>query len=248
MSDYWIDSPDNPFNQMSWTRGGGGYDNGLTAESNERRADAMQGAGAAALPHFATMGVAQAVLKPGSLAVVGDNVVRTSGARRTGSKGGSGPGSASSATTPGGANSPSPKGAGGKGAGSRLVVSNPDEAGATYDRQQIGGENVDLDLRFPAVEDWWEPWFGEPGEWVGGIVNGVMAVEHNTPKYLEDNFTVQPGSAADWAISGGPQRALDWLKNTPITSSRAVSEGFTSGMGYDEWATMQTFAPDPEGW
>lgn len=76
MSGYWIDSPDNPFNQMSWTRGGGGYDNDQTRESNERRASAMSGAGASALPHFATGAIAQAAV-PNGYAVVGDHVVQT---------------------------------------------------------------------------------------------------------------------------------------------------------------------------
>lgn len=119
MGGYWIDSPDNPFNQMSWTRGGGGYDNSSTHESNDRRAHAMEGAGASALPHFATVGAAASALVGGQYAVVGDNVIRTSGpgsasAHSGSGGGGSGAGSAGVTT-----------GSGGSGAGSRLVIAAP---------------------------------------------------------------------------------------------------------------------------
>lgn len=128
MGGYWIDSPDNPFNQMSWTRGGGGYDNDQTRESNDRRASAMQGAGASALPHFATVGVARALNRTG-MSVVGDNVIAfqkqapaTSGAGASGvrtaapGEAGSGPGVAN-ASTDGRA------GRGGAGSGSQLRIS-----------------------------------------------------------------------------------------------------------------------------
>lgn len=128
MSGYWIDSPDNPFNRMKWTRGGGGYDNEQTRESNDRRASAMEGAGASALPHFATVGVARA-LSPTGMSVVGDNVIAfqrqapaTSGAGSSGARtaapgqAGSGPGVAN-ASTDGRA------GRGGAGSGSQLRIS-----------------------------------------------------------------------------------------------------------------------------
>ncbi len=127
MSGYWIDDPDNPFNRMSYTRGGGGYDNRETRESNDRRASAMMGAGASALPHYANIDVAIKASPGLSYAVVGDYVVRTDGRNRDSggeSRGaGSGPGVAVAATGAGG------RGTGGRGAGSQLVLSGPYKPG-----------------------------------------------------------------------------------------------------------------------
>lgn len=152
MSDYWIDSPDNPFNQMDYTRGGGGYDNRQTHESNDRRAEAMQGAGAAALPHFANVGVAQAYYPGKGLAVVDGNVIRTTGpgapsANTVGGVGGAGAGSAGVASS---------SRAGGKGAGSRLVIGGPltPTMNANVTEMMVGG-------------DWWKsnPWFSDAEEY-----------------------------------------------------------------------------------
>lgn len=122
MGGYWIDSPDNPFNQMSYTRRGGGYDNRDTHESNDRRAHAMQGSGAGALPHFATAEIAQAYYPGKGYAVVDDRVIRTTGpgaasASTQGGSGGSGAGSGRVTT-----NGPA---SGGAGAGSRLTLGMP---------------------------------------------------------------------------------------------------------------------------
>lgn len=83
MGGYWIHSPDNPFNQMDYTRGGGGRDNDQTRESNERRASAMQGAGPGAWARFADMGVAAKHMKDGDYAIVGDRVVKRDESRPT---------------------------------------------------------------------------------------------------------------------------------------------------------------------
>lgn len=101
MGGYWHDSPDNPFNQMSWTRGGGGYDNAQTRESNERRASAMPSGSVDALPRFANTQVAASIMSEngGGDAVVGDYIVRVGGGPASGktatgpSGGGAGPGS-----------------------------------------------------------------------------------------------------------------------------------------------------------
>lgn len=116
MAGYWKDAEENPFNMMSWTRGGGGYNNSLTSESNERRASASLNP-VDQLPRFATMGVAQAALPAKTLAVVGDNVIRTSG-----------PGSATSRTASGdagtgpGVEQASTGKSGGAGSGSKFVI------------------------------------------------------------------------------------------------------------------------------
>lgn len=178
MGGYWIDSPENPFNQMSWTRGGGGYDNEQTRESNDRRASAMQGAGASALPHFATVGVARA-LNPTGMSVVGDNVIAfqkqapaTSGAgspsaSTNGGNGGTGPGSAGAAT-PGVRTS---------GAGSRLVItSGPLKPALETDITEVmvGGPWLKPNPYFSDGQTWGDR-YGEFGEWVGGAV--VMAAD-----------------------------------------------------------------------
>lgn len=76
MGGYWHESPDNPFNQMSYTRGGGGQNNDQTRESNERRAAAMPSGSVQALPRFANRNVAAEVLKAGEMAVVGERIVK----------------------------------------------------------------------------------------------------------------------------------------------------------------------------
>lgn len=174
MGGYWIDSPDNPFNQMSYTRGGGGYDNRDTHESNDRRSHAMEGAGAAALPHFANAGVAQAYYPGKGLAVVDGNVIRTtgpgsSGQSTLGGSGGSGAGSAGVST-----------GGGGKGAGSRLVLSGSPPLKVGYSDEAtgifMGGDWWQSNPWWSDVEAWGQR-YGEPGEWLGGAVTlGADAV------------------------------------------------------------------------
>lgn len=126
MSGYWIDDPANPFNQMSYTRGGGGYDNSSTHESNAAREFAMQGSGYNALPRYADAATAQSVLPPGSLAVVGNTVVKTTAQVK--SQVGTGPGAPGAATaganTNGGARAPS------RGAGTQLAIATPQNRGA----------------------------------------------------------------------------------------------------------------------
>jgi len=76
MSDYWAYSPDNPFNQMDYTRGGGGGNNSATAESNERRANAFHEGAVQGLPRFASVGVALGAIKTGEMAVVNDRLIK----------------------------------------------------------------------------------------------------------------------------------------------------------------------------
>lgn len=68
MSDggYWVNSPENPFNQMDYTRGGGGYDNAATTESNANRAFAMSGSGNS-MPRYANKTEAQKALDNGNV-------------------------------------------------------------------------------------------------------------------------------------------------------------------------------------
>lgn len=113
----WFDAPENPFNQMDYTRGGGGEDNRNTRHSNARRAHGMTGVDA--LPRFASPGVAQAAIPGRGYAVVDGNIIRTTGPGAPGASsnggGGAGPGNA-------GVTNARPRTAG---AGSQLVISVP---------------------------------------------------------------------------------------------------------------------------
>lgn len=87
MSDYWVDSPDNPFNRMDYTRGGGGNDNSDTEQSNRLRAFAMQGSGAGALPRFNSGTEAQKAADRGALPQFESIAAATVFARRYGVSG-----------------------------------------------------------------------------------------------------------------------------------------------------------------
>lgn len=242
MGGYWIDDPNNPFNQMSHTRGGGGYDNSSTQESNDARAFAMQGAGASALPHFASAGVAAAV-NPGGLSVVDGNVIRTTGPGAAGygtAAGAGGRGSGSLTVATGG------PGSGGSGPGARSVLSGGARLPGLPDQRQIRVGELLLfpDERFPDVEEWWEPRYGEPGELVGGIVNmsadGIKNADAAVLQAFADAIIVKPGGIADtvvnwagWSI--GPRGFVDHAVNTAIYGAaeldRLRSEGLPVGGG-----------------
>lgn len=70
MSDggYWVNSPENPFNQMDYTRGGGGYDNASTTQSNANRAFAMAGSGNS-MPRYANSAEAHKAVRNGNVPV-----------------------------------------------------------------------------------------------------------------------------------------------------------------------------------
>lgn len=233
MSDggYWIDSPDNPFNQMSYTRGGGGYDNSSTQASNDARAFAMQGAGASALPHFATAGVAQKVLPPGSLAVVGDNVVKTTGpgsssASTKGGSGGAGAGSSGAASVA--------SGGGGKGAGSQLVIAAPGGGKKMAPAKSLSGGDGP---RYLDMGTW--PVFG-PLTWEVGP--GFVDAQDVEDIYGDDIFS-WPALAAkslhDAAINA--QRMSDAAVGQVSTFTRSVVDG------YQSWPVATPFddVPDP---
>lgn len=91
-----------------------------------------------------------------------------------------------------------PASAAGGGAGQRVVVS-----GAPLTTKVKGdatggwaGLNVLPNPWFSDVENWWEPRFGEPGEWLGGIVN----------------------IGADGVFNAG--RALDWATGSNTVAGR----------------------------
>lgn len=124
MSGSWFDAPENPFNQMSWTRGGGGYDNAATRESNARREHAMPSDSSDSLPRYANR--SEAAKQGPGLAVVGDDIVFTPPPKQ----GGSGAGSPGASTNGGGGAGPGNAGVANAkprtaGAGSRLVISAP---------------------------------------------------------------------------------------------------------------------------
>lgn len=197
MSGSWFDAPENPFNQMNYTRGGGGYNNRDTAHSNARRAHAMEGAGASALPHFRDTKTAQAALVGRQLAVVGgDTVVRTTGSGATGAStkggsGGSGPGSAGAAA-----------GSGGRGAGSKLALSAPPLTMAAKDSGTeifTGGDWWKSNPWWSDTEEW-EARYGEPGDWLGGVVvagadtffNVARGIDHVTGSRMVTERTDVP--------------------------------------------------------
>lgn len=120
MSDYWFRSSDNPLNNMDYTRGGGGYDNDQTRESNDRRADAMPQGSLGAIPRYAsTMAAASQMDGPGlafidgQLGYVGQSVTGPGTSRQTtgGVAPSAGPGSAGASNAQ---NPPAVPGAGAK--------------------------------------------------------------------------------------------------------------------------------------
>ncbi|KKB09523.1 hypothetical protein [Devosia chinhatensis] len=173
MSGYWIDDDANPFNQMSWTRGGGGYDNSGTHKSNELRSEAMEGAGAAALPHFANAGVAAASTPGLSYVVVGDNVLRVDGRNAPGSGPGVGQAATGSGDTSGpGAGAVASTSARTSGAGSSLVINS---GGLKTTDLFVGGRKLAKDEGTSDGGDFEDRW----GEWGGAIAGiGVMLSDH----------------------------------------------------------------------
>lgn len=229
MSGYWIDSPDNPFNQMSYTRGGGGYDNSSTHESNAARDFAMQGSGTGALPRYADTQTAQSVLPAGSLAVVGDYVIKTTA--QTPAQVGSGAGAGTAAT--GGAHT---SGAGAeavvndpqaktKGAGSRLTITagaplkvktKPENTGI-----HVGGLDWQPNPWWSDTEEW-EARYGEPGDWAGGLVVFGADVVWNAARLADAVIT---------PTNPSPKREAQPMHNN----------GWVS---YDEGASWEFFAKD----
>jgi len=106
--------------------------------------------------------------------------------------------------------------AGGSGAGSRLVVSGGDAPlKATMKDTATGGYagvQIHPNRWFSDVQEFWEPRYGEPGEWLGGIVNIGADGWHNsdakrggplrTEKITEDVFNA-PAVMGGWARTIG---------------------------------------------
>lgn len=180
---YWIDSDDNPFNQMDYTRGGGGDNNRDTRHSNDRRAFSMEGAGASALPHFRDRATANAALVGKQFAVVGgDDVIRTTGpgsssSKTKGGSAGSGSGASGVATGPR---------AGGSGAGSSLAISGPLEVGIKDSATGIltGGGWWHSNPWWSDTEEW-EARYGEPGDWLGGVVVAGADLAFNVARGID---------------------------------------------------------------
>lgn len=140
------------------------------------------------------------------------NGVGTAGPGNVGAatgRAGTGPG-VPGATTSRSSNLPSPFG-GGPG-GPRATA---------FQTQQVGGLTLLIDQSFPNVEDFWEPRYGEPGEFVGGIVNiaaDVVANDRagNIDRWAADairqSITVHPGGVADHVV-----RFTDNFYNGPAT-------------------------------
>lgn len=193
---------------MQWTRGGGGGDNAATRESNERRAEAMTGL--AALPRYDSVQSAVAQMSgpgfayvDGQLGLVTPSVAGPSSGQQASSgntPSTAGPGAGGVEDTP---NVPGPGGR------ARATVG----AGSIGQGVQLGDFYLFPDERFPNVEDFWEPRYGEPGELVGGIVNmtvDAIGPQGNLERWLQEEAAkavkVEPGSIADhvitWAQSG----------------------------------------------
>lgn len=225
MSGYWFEDPANPFNQMSWTRGGGGYDNSLTADSNARRAEAMPGVDG--LPRFATAGIAQSVLGSDQYAVVGDHIIKTSGPGVAGvgtssQGGGTGAGSAGVQAGPQG---------GGSRSGSQLAIGHGqgfwwEEAGQASVPAGSWVETAELPMLQPVAKGtntalmlWGKPFVPHPGTsdaeeiealmgegdhpteiawWFKQAAN-VAHVTHNVGLVLADNYRT-------WATNEHGQR------------------------------------------
>lgn len=239
MGGYWFQDPDNPFNRMDYTRGGGGLNNSLTAESNERRAEAMPSGSLGAIPRYADTMTAAAQMDGPGLAFIDGQLGYVStevqgpgtGQQSTGGDEGggqptTGPGSGGASNTPTPEAVPGvgakPKPSFGVGAGSigytlgpvtgpGSKVKMPQKAdGQRKVPVPYGGDEVlilEPDERFPDVEDWWEPRYGEPGEWIGGGINMAIDADKNAANAVLSSIKIKPGSAADVVIRNAPTLA-----------------------------------------
>lgn len=186
----WFDAPENPFNQMDYTRGGGGEGNRYTHHSNARRAHGMTGVDA--LPRFASPGVAQAAIPGRGYAVVDGNIIRTTGpgapgASTNGGGTGTGPGNP-------GAVAGRPRTAG---SGTRLAIA---EGGPETTPIFAGGSRVPADLGWSDGADFEDRW----GEWGGALAglgvmgaDGLEAASVRTERIAEDLMGIP-----QWAASG----------------------------------------------
>lgn len=121
--------------------------------------------------------------------------------------------------------------AGGSGPGSKLVLfmGEPPLKPKTKDTATGGyaGIEVHPNRWFSDVEEWWEPRYGEPGEWLGGIVNiGADAVS-NTWRIGHDVLGPHVGRGAfeaERAVGGWFNDAAARI-NAPISPQEPVDWG-----------------------
>lgn len=211
MSGSWQDAPENPFNQMDYTRGGGGYDNRYTRESNDRRAHAMPNDSSSSLPRFATREIAEASSPGRSYAVVGDDIIRTSG---PGSKTGqSATRDGPTGTGPGNPGAVTPGGGGGRGSGSRLTLTGG--PGEKIDLWAGGGQLV-RDMGWTDGGEWEEAW----GEW-GGALAGLAVMGADLAK----GAGLNTGKIAD-DVSGVPS----WLAEGAVWAARMADQAKVTGL------------------
>lgn len=261
---YWIHSQENPFNRMDYTRGGGGLDNKQTWLSNKLRAEAMKGSALGVLPRYRNLATAAKQMEGpglafinGQLGYVGRAVAGPAVARKT------------TGTTPKGDPVVPTTGPGAQGAGTALVVPGPGGprreyapdfgvgAGTIGVPGSMGEEPVMIgdfpmfpDERFPYVEDWWDPRYGEVGEMVGGALNMVVDAvgpNRNLERYLEQeaaaSVKIREGSVADWLI-----------KNSGNIMTKQPLENYVPGLrdfrqSVQDWltprATLESELPSP---
>ncbi|HTN61992.1 MAG TPA: hypothetical protein VL147_10595 [Devosia sp.] len=180
----------NDYERQSWRdsyndgRAAGDLTGSINARLDAERG-AFQGAtwsGSSRQPsalEFARMGGARS-----GLALVDGRTVRAgSDTTGQGSSKSSGPGNQVAVSGPVKPGRP----AGGSGAGSRLVVSGAPLKASIKDTAVGGYAGVQVlpNPWFSDVQEWWEPRAGEPGEWLGGIVNIGADTVFNTGRLID---------------------------------------------------------------
>lgn len=114
-----------------------------------------------------------------------------------------------------------------KGPGNRVVVVGGSAPLGTKIKDTATGGYAGLQVLpnpwFSDVEEWWEPRYGEPGEWLGGIVNIVADGLYTAARGADAGFgtritTEQKGSGSGWS---------DWMeRNLSQPNGQRASDAF----------------------
>lgn len=217
----------NDYERQSWRDNfnGGRAAGDLTGATNARlqaERDAFQGttwSGSSSQP--SALELARSMLGPGNQSV------------RVG-QGSTGGGAGNEVVTQGPVKPGKP--AGGKGAGSRLTITGPLKPGFK-DTATGGYAGVKFEPNpwFSDVEEWWEPRYGEPGEWLGGIVNIVSDGAFNSARFVDHAtgsriVTGERGSPAP--PSGGFPAVRDAFERQFNLWDRQLHETFSPSRPY----------------